>query len=147
MSLDAIGLVKSTASITPHIVADTSDLILTKLVKSKKLWLIKPNFHEFCYLIDKKIPNTPKSIFTNAQNLLKYCPNFLITRGSKGAVFINKDFQIIQDLPKTQLAQSTVGCGDYALAGFLAGLFKGKKPLECLDLAIKTGVKRAHSQT
>lgn len=147
MSLDAIGLVKSAASITPYIVADTSDQILTKLLKSKKLWLIKPNFQEFCHLINKKIPNTPKIIFTQAQNLLKYCPNILITRGSKGAVFINQDFQIIQDLPKTQLAQATVGCGDYSLAGFLAGLFKGKPPLECLDLAVRTSVKRAHSKS
>lgn len=59
----------------------------------------------------------------------------IITRGSKGALYVNKD--TFYDRPARQVTvKDTVGSGDAFLAGFLSRLLSGRPVNEALDLAI-----------
>jgi fructose-1-phosphate kinase PfkB-like protein len=63
----------------------------------------------------------------------------LISRGRKGAVLVMRQSDWQGRCRGYRKTRSTVGCGDYLLAGFLKALCENCRP----ELALKTGLKVA----
>lgn len=73
-----------------------------------------------------------------ADTLLKKFPEsrFVLTLGSQGSVYIDKDQRIEQDIYKVKTVDTTAA-GDTFTGYFLAGILNGKTIQESLDLASK----------
>jgi fructose-1-phosphate kinase PfkB-like protein len=67
----------------------------------------------------------------------------LISRGAKGAVVVTKDGAWRGGCLGHQEVFSTVGCGDFLLAGFLKALNDGSATDSALETAIKVATARA----
>ena len=130
------------------IVIDSSGRQLSKIVNQGRIWLIKPNVAELSELVDREVKNTLTSIVTAAYELLDRVEIILISRGRAGAVVVTRNrtwHSRLSGTPKNTL--STVGCGDYLLAGFLKGLKDNSDIPAALETAIKTATAKAWSQT
>ncbi|MBC9932234.1 carbohydrate kinase family protein [Chitinophaga qingshengii] len=69
--------------------------------------------------------------------MLRYgVPQLIITRGSKGAVYVNRH-EHYERPAKQVVVKDTVGSGDSFLAGFLSQLLKGRSVSAALDLAVE----------
>ena len=104
------------------IVVDTSGPALRKIVAMGNIWLIKPNVTELCELLGEQIPDSTMSLVKAGRKLLDRVQNILISRGTRGAVFVS-DTDACRGRccsRRKKLRSSTVGCGDYLLAGFLS---------------------------
>jgi len=128
------------------IAVDTSGAALKRIVDSGKIWLIKPNFEELRELLGKQIKDTPTNLVKAGRELLKKkrIDIVLISRGKKGAIAITKEAAWQgRCIGNHKKVLSTVGCGDYLLAGFLK-TFKDKTNLDtALETAIKVATARA----
>jgi len=67
----------------------------------------------------------------------------LISRGKKGSVVVTKKGTWQGRCAGRRRVVSTVGCGDYLLAGFLKGLKDKSDPGFALETAIKAATARA----
>ena len=71
----------------------------------------------------------------------------LISRGAEGAVVVTKDGVWTGRSRARRKTLSTVGCGDYLLAGFLAGLQDSADPQAALAMGLKVAAARAWGWT
>jgi 1-phosphofructokinase family hexose kinase len=103
-----------------RIILDSSAEPLRTLVKSSKLYLIKPNVHELKQIINRNIKTDLRSLLKACQPLLNNTHKILLSRGSKGAMLImkNKAFNAKVKNDKYTI-KNTVAAGDYLLAGYL----------------------------
>lgn len=150
-SLPDVSLTEDTLALTAsclqkpqtRLVLDAHGPVFQSLVEVRLPWLIKPNVAELNELLGTRIRNTPASLVKAARTLLDRVPLILISRGKAGAILVtDRKAWLAQCLTKRQ-ALSTVGCGDFLLAGFLAGLTQSNRLHSALELAIRTATARA----
>ncbi|NLH42122.1 MAG: hypothetical protein GX448_09800, partial [Planctomycetes bacterium] len=78
-----------------------------------------------------------------AQGLLDRAQMVRVSRGEKGAILVTKTGVWTGCATARRPALSTVGCGDYLLAGFLAGLRETGNPAVGLARGLKASTARA----
>ena len=139
---DIVRIVKFCKSRRAKIVLDTSGRPLKELVDTGSAWLIKPNVEELCELLGEQIKDGPVSLAKAGRKLLKKVEIVLISRGAKGGVVVTKDGAWQGRCAGREKVFSTVGCGDFLLAGFLKALEDGSGT----DLALKTAIKVASAR-
>ena len=136
-------IVSGTASITTYkkllaelnckIILDVDGKLLKELLYIKP-WLVKPN--------DAEVKEISQNVEEAYSILLQDVEYILHTKGNDGACLLSrKEKYEVQGL-KTSVV-STVGCGDAALAGFLAQYLEGKDLKSCLDFSNQCGCYRA----
>ncbi|MHC4791590.1 MAG: PfkB family carbohydrate kinase, partial [Planctomycetota bacterium] len=104
------------------IVVDTCGEALKQILETGAAWLIKPNVEELRELLGERITDTPSALVRAGRKLLDKVEVLLISRGQKGSVVITKDGAWQGRCVGRRRVLSTVGCGDFLLAGFLKGL-------------------------
>ena len=106
-------------------------------------FLIKPNNDELSDMLGGHF-ETAEEIAGGARELRKMgARNVLVSRGSKGAVLVTEDDEVLTaDAVKCD-AVNTVGAGDSMVAGFLAGYIKTKDYSYALKLGIAAGAATA----
>ncbi len=117
-------------------IADTSGTALEKVLKSKTLFLIKPNLRELAQLSGKKILEQPQ-IKDAALQLVNdgLVKHVVVSLGAGGACLINNNRTIKYDSPVVPV-DSRIGAGDSMIAGITLSLAGGKS----LEDAIRFGV-------
>ncbi len=126
---------------------DTHGLVLKSLVEAGLPWLIAPNVEELCELLDSEIEDTPAALAEAGRMLLDTVGMVLISRGTDGAVIVTKNGAWTGRCRTQGKVLSTVGCGDYLLAGFLAGIRETADPCAALGRALKTATAHAWGWT
>lgn len=142
-----IALVELCVEKGARIVVDTYGPALKRLVEAGRPWLIAPNVAELSELVGEEIKDTPGRLVIWAMGLLKKVPNILVSRGRKGAVLVTRRGVWIGQTTTKGKVLETVGCGDYLLAGFLAGYRQSDNPRTALTTALKTATARAFAWT
>ena len=133
---DVVRLVEFCKSRGAKIVLDTSGRPLKEIVDTGSVWMIKPNVDEFRELLGEQVKDGPFSLAKAGRKLLDKVEIVLISRGAKGGVVITKDGAWQSRCTGRTKVFSTVGCGDFLLAGFL-------KDNSVMDVALKTAIKVA----
>jgi 1-phosphofructokinase len=144
---DAIRIVEFCKSRGAKIVLDTSGRALKEIVDKGALWLIKPNVEELCELLGEQVKDGPVSLAKAGRKLLDKVEIVLISRGTKGAVVVTKDGAWQGRCTGRAEIFSTVGCGDFLLAGFLKAFSNGSGTGAALETAIKVATARAWGWT
>lgn len=151
---DVLSIIKHCHKRGAKVVVDTSGTAYRKIVAQGNLLLIKPNVDELRELTGKKIPDIVPDLVKAARELLDKTEMVLISRGVKGAIIVSKDCAVEARCSEKRKVVTTVACGDYLLAGFLAGLVESnrmgsKQPIlqRSLELAIQTATARAWGLT
>jgi len=138
-----VGVIKDCFDAKARIAVDTSGLALKKIVAFGNLWLIKPNVDELGELLGKQIEDEAHTLVKAAKELLDKVEIVLVSRGAKGAVVVcRQGCWQARVIPGPKKTASTVGCGDYLLAGFL----KGMKETGDIRYALETGLKLASAR-
>ena len=104
--------------------------------------MLKPNVEELEKWFGSKI--------LSQQDLIKYCEklidcgakNILLSMGSEGALFVNKDTVLRGDAPKGVVV-NTACSGDTMLGTFVAGMCQQKSLAENLKFSIAAGSSTA----
>ena len=119
------------------IVVDTEgEMLLTSLKYNP--FLIKPNKEELEGLFNVTI-NRDLDIEAYAKKLLdRGAKNAIVSFGSDGAIFVNKDSVYKSSAPKGD-AKNTVGAGDSLLAGFIYEYITSQDMQKALKFAIAAG--------
>jgi 1-phosphofructokinase family hexose kinase len=129
------------------IVLDTSGRPLKEIIDTGSVCLIKPNVVELCELLGEQINNGPVSLAKAGRRLLDKVEIVLISRGVKGAVVVTKNSAWQGQCIGRAEVFSTVGCGDFLLAGFLKAFNDGSNAGDALKTAIKVATARAWGLT
>ena len=104
--------------------------------------LVKPNLEELSELLKKPVTNDPEKLISAARTLCDRVQIILVSLGAEGAVMVNKDTAIhAKAVNLTLPVVNTVGCGDYLLAGYLAGSHLDMS--EQLAAAVKAATAKA----
>jgi 1-phosphofructokinase family hexose kinase len=130
-----------------RLVVDAHGPIFQTLVQAGLPWLIKPNVAELGELLGTAMPNRTSNLIKAARALSDRVPVILISRGRLGAILVTRDGIWQGQCVDHRRVVSTVGCGDYLLAGFLSGLTKHTRPETALVTALKVATARAWGWT
>jgi 1-phosphofructokinase family hexose kinase len=145
--VDVIRIIRACASRGARIVLDTSGKPLRKIIDTGAVWLIKPNVEELCELSGQKIKDGPASLAAAGRRLLDRVEIVLISRGRKGSLVVTKQGVWQGRCLASGRVLSTVGCGDYLLAGFLKDFLAKSDPCSALKSAIKVATAKAWGWT
>jgi 1-phosphofructokinase family hexose kinase len=140
---DLLSIIKHCRRRGAEVAVDTSGPAYRKIVAQGNLLLIKPNVAELRELTGKKIPDTAPELVKAARGLLDKTEMVLISRGAKGAIIVSRDSVLEARCTEKRTAVTTVACGDYLLAGFLAGLTETGDSKLALEIAIQSATARA----
>lgn len=127
------------------IAIDSHGQPLKRIVDTGAVWLIKPNVEELRELLAENIPDRPPALAKAAKRLLNKVQIILISRGKKGAIVVTPNGAWQAKCTAQQPVQSTVGCGDYLLAGFLKAITETQNPPQALKTALKLSTAKAWS--
>jgi 1-phosphofructokinase len=121
-------------------VLDADGDVLREGIKGKPD-IIKPNLWELA-----RATGTSITSFAILEKVLKNIINsgistILLTLGEKGAILFSKNEFLYASAPPVKV-QSTVGCGDTFLAGFLYSLSRSEKYEDCLRMAVSCGTAK-----
>jgi fructose-1-phosphate kinase PfkB-like protein len=105
--------------------------------------MIKPNVEELRELLGEQVEDNPKTLIRAGRKLLDKVDAVIISRGKKGAVVVTNEGAWKGRCVGRSKVSSTVGCGDYLLAGFLKGLKEKPDMTYALKTAIKVATARA----
>jgi len=144
---DVIRVIKACASCGARIVLDTSGPTLSQIVETGVVWMIKPNVAELCELAGREINDTPSHLARAGAEWLDKVDIVLISRGAKGSVLVTKQGAWQSRCVGRSKVVSTVGCGDYLLAGFLKGLSDKSNAASALETATKVATAKAYGWT
>jgi len=144
---DVIRLIRFCGRCGAKVVVDTWGDVLREAVEGGLAWLIKPNVEELRELVGEEVRNAPASLAKAGRRLLDRVGIVLISRGEKGAVVVTERGAWQGRAAGRTRALSTVGCGDYLLAGFLKGLKDRCEVSSALETAIKVGTAKAWGWT
>ena len=144
---DVIMTVENCNKVGAKIVLDTSGPALRKIIDTGHIWLVKPNVRELGELLGKQIEDNPAALARAGRGLLDKVEIILISRGRKGAIVVTKKGSWQSRCASRRKALSTVGCGDYLLAGFVKALKDMINPLSALETAIKVATSKAWDWT
>ena len=140
---DVIRIVKSCSKAGAEIVLDTSGAALRKIVDTGRIRLIKPNVRELGELSGKQIEDNAVALARAGRKLLDKVEIVLISRGKKGAIVVTEKGSWHGKCAGCGKVSTTVGCGDYLLAGFLKGLIETNNAASALETAIKAATAKA----
>jgi fructose-1-phosphate kinase PfkB-like protein len=144
---DVIRIIKSCSDRGAKICLDTSGPALSRIVDTGAVWLIKPNVEELSELLGEKVKDGPVSLACAGRKLLDRVEIVLISRGGKGSVVVTKQGAWQGRCIGRARVLSTVGCGDFLLAGFLNGLKGGSGIAAALKTATKVATAKAWGWT
>ncbi|MDY6231784.1 1-phosphofructokinase [Peptostreptococcus porci] len=122
-------------------VVDTSGSALIRAIKSKPL-LIKPNIDEIGELFGKTFNNKEDVIPYGKKCLELGAKYVIVSMGSNGALFFDKDEVYYSPRVEGELVNS-VGAGDSMLAGFVGSLKSGKSPIDSFKFSVACGTATA----
>lgn len=142
-----VDLVRTCRRCGARIAADTYGPALKGIVDAGLPWLIAPNVEELRELLASDIGDTPAKLAKAARALLGRTDMTLISRGENGALVVTKDGAWTGRATTKGKALSTVGCGDYLLAGFLASRRQVRDPCAALTQGLKVATARAWAWT
>ena len=140
---DVVRIIRSCRSRGARIVLDTSGPALSRVVDTGAVWLIKPNVEELCELLGEKVKDGPVSLAGAGRKLLDKVEFVLISRGAKGSVVVTREGAWQGRCVGRARVLSTVGCGDFLLAGFLKALKDGSDTGASLRTATKVATAKA----
>jgi 1-phosphofructokinase family hexose kinase len=143
----AVHLVRTCHRGGAQIVVDTHGSALKGIVEAGLPWLISPNVEELRELLGFLVEDTPERLAEAGRSLLEGMDMVLISRGEKGALLVAKEAAWTGRCQTQGEVLSTVGCGDYLLAGFLAGLRQTADPQDALAQGLKAATARAWGRT
>jgi fructose-1-phosphate kinase PfkB-like protein len=110
--------------------------------------MITPNVEELRDLLRCNIADTPTALSKAGRVLFRSVDTVLVSRGKKGVVLITTEgIWAGRAILRGKKIISTVGCGDYLLAGLLYGLRENKSSGRALELALKAATARAMGMT
>jgi len=144
---DIVRIVEFCKSRRAKIVLDTSGRPLKEIVDTGSAWLIKPNVEELCELLGEQVKDGPVSLARAGRKLLDKVEIVLISRGAKGGVVVTKNGAWQGRCAGRAKIFSTIGCGDFLLAGVLKALEDGSGTELALKTAIKVATARAWGRT
>lgn len=150
---DVIRLVKTCRRCGAKVVLDTSGVPLRRAIDTGDIWLIKPNVQELRQLAGHRVADRPAALVKVGKILLDKVEVILISRGKKGAVLVTKECAWkaytlrASCVGRRKSLSTTVGCGDYLLAGFLKALKDKSDPASALATAVKVATARAWGWT
>jgi 1-phosphofructokinase family hexose kinase len=144
---DVIRIVEFCKSRGAKVVLDTSGCPLKEIVNTNSVWLIKPNVMELSELLGEQVKDGPVSLAKAGRKLLDKVEIVLISRGAKGGIVVTKDRAWQGRYIDRAKVFSTVGCGDFLLAGFLKSLKDGTGMEDAHKTAIKVATARAWGWT
>jgi 1-phosphofructokinase len=144
---DVLSMIKNCHDEGAKIVLDTSGPALKKIVETGLVWMIKPNLMEMGELSDGQIEDNSAFLIKKARKILNKVENILISRGKNGAIFINNNGVWQSCVMDEKAVFSTVGCGDYLLAGLLKGWIDTQQEDIALSTAIKIAAAKAWGLT
>ena len=136
---DAIRIMRTCHKAGGKIVLDTSGPALKEIIATGLIWLIKPNVFELEEILGEQINDSSADLVEAGRKLLEKTEIILISRGKNGAVVVGRKVALKGMCKKREEVLSTVGCGDYLLAGFLRAI----NDMSELDFALKTALKAA----
>jgi 1-phosphofructokinase family hexose kinase len=130
-----------------RVAVDTHGPALKAIVEAGLPWLIAPNVGELRELLGSQVEDSPARLMEAGRTLLGRLEMTLISRGENGALIVTKGGAWTGCSRIQDKVLSTVGCGDYLLAGFLAGLQETGDPCAALARALKVATARAWGWT
>jgi 1-phosphofructokinase family hexose kinase len=142
-----VSLVRTCRRAGAHIAVDTYGPALKSIVEAGLPWLISPNVEELRGLFGIAVEDTPEPLVEAGRKLLEGIDMVLISRGEKGALIVAKAGAWTGHSVTQGKVLSTVGCGDYLLAGFLAGVQETGDPSAALVRGLKVATARAWGWT
>lgn len=137
-------IVKRLREKSVKLVLDTSSEALKKMV-GEPLFLAKPNHHELGELFDVEITSKQQAIHYAKQLHDSGMKHVIISMGGDGAIYLHNHTLYQAQVPKGTVI-NTVGAGDSTVAGFLAGLERGYKPVDAFRLAVASGSATAFTK-
>ncbi len=143
-TMDLVGTCHSRRA---RIAVDTYGPVLKGIVEAELAWMVAPNGEEFRELAGAEIEDTPASLTQAGRGLLQHLGAVLISRGPKGALLVTEGGTWTGVVPTQRPVFSTVGCGDYLLAGFLAGARAAGDVKAGLACGLKAATARAWGWT
>jgi len=155
---DVIRIIESCKERCARIVVDTYGDALKRILETGAAWLIKPNVEELRELLGEQVTDSPAGLAKAGRKLLDKVEVVLISRGRKGGVIVTKKSAWQGRCIGRSRVLSTVGCGDFLLAGFLKGVIDksdaGSAPVSAnaeavagLGTAIKVATAKAWGWT
>jgi 1-phosphofructokinase family hexose kinase len=138
-----IDLVRTCHRADARVVVDTHGPALASILGAGLASVISPNVEELHELLGRGVANTPARLAAAARPLLERADTILVSRGAEGAVVVTENGAWIGRSRVRRKVLSTVGCGDYLLAGFLAGLHDTADPQAALAMGLKVAAARA----
>ena len=99
--------------------------------------IIKPNRAELTALAGTALPDEP-AIVDYCLKLQDRVPIVLVSLGPDGIIMVESGRAVAARPPSVEV-RSTVGAGDCAVAGFLAGMLKDDRLEDCLRRAVAAG--------
>ncbi|HMD55060.1 MAG TPA: hexose kinase [Phycisphaerae bacterium] len=126
------------------VAVDTSGEALREALK-RPLWAVKPNLEELSEALGQTIANDPLAIIAALKSEDIHPENILVSRESAGAVLFSRTGCWSGNLQMSGPIISTVGCGDYLLAGFVAGAIGDLGGPKLLSTALALASLRALS--
>ena len=144
---DVVRLINSCRQRGAGIVVDTYGDALKRILDIGAVRMIKPNVEELRELLGEQVKDSPAALVRAGRKLLDKVEVVVISRGKKGAVVVtNKGAWQGRCIGGSRVL-STVGCGDFLLAGFLKGLKNKSDAGNALGTAIKVATARAWGWT
>ncbi len=144
---DVVRIIKSCRQRGAAIVADTYGNALKRILETGAVRMIKPNVEELRELLGEQITDSASSLARAGRKLLDKVDIVVISRGKKGGVVVtNKGAWQGRCVGRSRVL-STVGCGDFLLAGFLKGFVDKSDAGSALEIAIKVATARAWGRT
>jgi 1-phosphofructokinase len=143
----AVELVRTCRRCGARIAADTYGPVLKGIVDGGLAWLIAPNVEELRELIGSEVEDAPGALVEAGRTLLDRVEMTLVSRGEHGALLVTKAGVWAGRATDRRPVLSTVGCGDYFLAGFLAGLGEMDDPQAAFTRGLKAATARAWGWT
>jgi len=144
---DAVRIIKSCRERGGKIVVDTYGEALKRILETGAAWLIKPNVDELRELLGGQVTDSSAGLVKAGRKLLDKVEVVLISRGKKGAIVVTKEGAWRGRCIGRSRVLSTVGCGDFLLAGFLKGLKDKSDAGSALGTAIKVATAKAWGRT
>ena len=142
-----VDLVRLCHGLGARIVLDSYGPVLEHTVAAGLPWLMAPNVEELSGLLGRNLPDTSANLASAARGLLAKVPMVLVSRGKNGAILVTEKGFWKARARTEGTVLSTVGCGDYLLAGFLAAQAAGKEAPDALSVAIQAATARAWGRT
>ncbi|MBW7992878.1 MAG: hypothetical protein FVQ84_23085 [Planctomycetes bacterium] len=144
---DVIRIIKSCRQRGAGIVLDTYGDALKRILETGAVRMIKPNVEELRELLGEQVTDSPAALVRAGRKLLDKVEIVVISRGKKGGVVVTNKGAWKGRCVGGSRVLSTVGCGDFLLAGFLKGLKDKSEAGSALGTAIKVATARAWGWT